>query len=113
MTAPRTTPGDLRHLVQIQSRSTTQDTIGQEVTAWTTVATPFAKIEPALGQETLAGAAVTAAVTHTLTIRYRTGITARMRVLYGTRVFEIVSVIDVEERHFWLELTCVEGQSRG
>lgn len=112
MTA-RVSPSALRHRVQVQARSSSQDTFGQEVQTWATVLAVFAAIEPSLGRSQLSGEAQTSTVTHVVTIRWRAGITARMRLLYGSRVFEIESVVDVEERHFWLELQCVEGLTQG
>lgn len=110
----RTTLNALRHPIQLQARSTTQDAFGQELVSWTTTATCWAQIEPALGGESVAGGAVVSTVTHQITVRYRpSGIAPRMRVLYGSRIFEIASVIDVDERHEWMQLACVEGQSQG
>ncbi len=37
-------------------------------------------------------------------IRHREGVTQAMRVKYGSRQFEIPSVIDANERHAWLQL---------
>lgn len=106
-------PNKLRHQVTLQSRSTVNDGFGQEVDTWTDVATPFADIEPALGTSQESAEAQTSSITHLLTIRFRPSVTARMRVVYGARIFEIVSVIDVEERHFWLQLQCSEGLTAG
>lgn len=106
-------PAALRHRLKLQSRSSTQDTSGQEILTWTDVLTCWAAIEPAAGREQLAAEAQVSTVSHVVTIRYRAGITARMRAVYASRVFEIVSVIDVDEMHFWLQLDCVEGLTRG
>ena len=43
-----------------------------------------------------------------VTIRYREGIKSKMRVAIGSRILEIVSVIDVDERHRQLDLLCEE-----
>lgn len=106
-------PSKLRHQVALQSRSTVNDGFGQDMNAWTTVGTPFAEIEPAFGTSQQSGEAQTSSITHVLTIRFRPNITARMRVVYGARIFEILSVIDLEERHFWLQLLCEEGRTAG
>jgi SPP1 family predicted phage head-tail adaptor len=108
------TSANLRHRVRLQQRASARDALGQEdPAAWTDAIVAWADIQPAAGRSQLAGEAQASPVTHTVTIRYRPGVTARMRVLYGTRIFEIDSVIDVEERHFWLELLCTEGMARG
>jgi SPP1 family predicted phage head-tail adaptor len=44
-----------------------------------------------------------------IVIRYRAGITENMRIGYGGRVFQIVGMIDVDERHQWLEIDVEES----
>jgi SPP1 family predicted phage head-tail adaptor len=41
-------------------------------------------------------------------IRYRSDVSVRDRVQYGSRQLEIVGLADVEERGSWLELDCEE-----
>lgn len=48
------------------------------------------------------------ATTHQLLIAYVAGVDATMRVLYGTRIFDIGHVIDYGEQHLLLELECIE-----
>ncbi len=96
--------GDLRNRVKIQSKSVTRNTFGEEVVSWVDVATVWAAIEPLSGREFLAAQAVNAELTVRIRIRYRTGIDSSMRVLFGTRVFEIISppinpVSDKRELH--------------
>jgi SPP1 family predicted phage head-tail adaptor len=43
-----------------------------------------------------------------VTIRYRSGVKSKMRVVIGSRVLEIVSVVDLDERHRQLDLLCEE-----
>lgn len=44
-------------------------------------------------------------------IRYRRDISAEMRIAYGDRVLAILAVIDVDERHEWLEIDCEEQRA--
>jgi SPP1 family predicted phage head-tail adaptor len=108
------TSASLRHRLTLQQRSTTRDSLKQQdPAAWSTFLVVWADIAPTPGISQVTGEAQASSVTHTITIRYRPGVAARMRILYGSRVFEIDSVIDVEERHFWLRLNCIEGLSQG
>ena len=61
----------------------------------------------------VAALAINAELTHKVTIRYRPGVLAAMRMLYGGRVFNIGSVIEPQMAHVSLELTCGEGLNRG
>ena len=100
--------GELRHQVALQAPAKTFDSEGQEVITWTTVATVRAAVVPLTGREYFETRAVNAELTHKVTIRYRRGVKATWRVLYGSRALEVVSVADVEERHERLELMCKE-----
>lgn len=106
--------GDLRRRVTIQQRSAPADALGQPVQAWEDVATVWADVAPLSGRELVSARAVNAELTHTVTIRYQ-GLfgnplaMAKMRVLYGARVFNIQGSVDPDERHKSLELSCSEG----
>lgn len=100
--------GKLRHRVTLQELVKTDDGYGGIVETWQDVATVWAAIEPLRGNERYTAQQVQSELTHKVTIRYRAGIKPQMRILYGNRVFDIEAVIDVDERHRWLELLCSE-----
>lgn len=105
--------GKLRKRIEIQRRSTTQDGYGQPLTTWTTEITTQADFEPLNGRELVAAQAVQSEVTHTVTIRYRPGITPAMRISYAGRFFNIHAVLDEAERRRMLTLLCSEGLNDG
>lgn len=105
--------GDLRKRVTIQQRTTDQDDYGQQLNQWDDVARVWAGIEPLNGRELLAAAAVQAETTHTVTMRYRPGITPQLRINYNGRLFNILNVLDDNERHRTLTLLCSEGLNNG
>jgi SPP1 family predicted phage head-tail adaptor len=45
---------------------------------------------------------------HKVTMRYRAGVTTAKRLLYGSRVFDIKEVINVDEANSILVLKCME-----
>jgi len=47
-------------------------------------------------------------VTHQIRMRYQAGVLSGMTILFGTRTFEIVSMINPEERNVRLDLLCSE-----
>jgi len=98
--------GELRHRVIIQQKYVTQDAEGITTESWADIATVWAAIEPLRGREFFDAAAVNAEVTTRIRIRYRSGIVPAMRVVYGSQVYEIESVIDVGGRRRELELLC-------
>lgn len=90
--------GRLRHKITIQSKSVTPNAYGEEVITWGTFVECWAEISPLLGREYLAAAQVQAEITHRVRIRHRDGVYPTMRVLFGSRAFDILSVQQVEER---------------
>ena len=104
--------GALRHRIAIEADSVTSDGGGGLDKPWatpTTVAKVWAAIQPLRGAERLKAQQLEESITHKITIRYRTGISPSQRVNFKGRIFNIRSVINVEERNRWLELLCEEG----
>jgi SPP1 family predicted phage head-tail adaptor len=92
--------GDLRHRVKLQQAAETRDAYGAVTAGWVDVATVWAAVEPLAGREFFAAKQVNAEATGHVRIRYRAGVLATMRVVYGTRVFEIIAPPNnVEERN--------------
>jgi SPP1 family predicted phage head-tail adaptor len=101
--------GKLRHRITIEQVTETQDADGSIVEIWSPFAVVQASIEPASGREYLAAQSIQADVTHRIILRFLTGIVPKMRVNYGSRIFDILSVINVGERNRELQLMCRES----
>lgn len=101
-------PGTLRHRVEIQALTVTEDDIGNQVYEWQTIATVWASVEPLKGREYWAAAQIQAETTVKVTIRYLAGITTAHRVEFGEKLYDIQSIIDPEERNRELILMCKE-----
>lgn len=100
--------GLLRHKVLLQSMTDGKDTDGAPSETPTALASVWAAIRPVNANEVFRAAHFEGDVTHIITIRYRSDVTPKTRILYGTRVFDIRSVLNVEERNRELELTATE-----
>lgn len=102
--------GRRRFRISIQSSTDSTNSVGEPVESFSTVSngTVWASIEPISGREYQAVQQIAAETTHKVTIRYLSGITPKYRVLYGSRVFDILAVRDVEERGRVTELLCRE-----
>lgn len=102
---------ELNKRVTIQQTTVTQDSdSGEETDSWGTFATRWAKVEPLTGKERWAAQQVNPEVTSRVTIRYTSGVTAKMRVLYGSRVLQIDAVLNPLERNEAMELLCTEAK---
>lgn len=67
-----------------------------------------ARVEPLEGREMLLAQQTGMQRPHRITMRYRTGMTGAKTLLYEGRVFDIKSIVDPEEKHRELILTCDE-----
>lgn len=110
---PHIRAGMLNRQVTIQTRVDTKDSFGQKYVTWDTFCTTKALIEPLSGRELEAAQAVHSEVTYRMTIRYRPGIVASMRVLYQDKVFNITDVEDVRMMHRILQIMASEGMNDG
>jgi SPP1 family predicted phage head-tail adaptor len=103
--------GLLRNPVLIQAQSMTQDAVGGPLTAWTTVLSCFAGISTMSSREVYQTAQFVSEVTHRVTIRWpgpSVSIQGGMQVVFGSRIFKIQNVENVQERNRVLYLMCVE-----
>ncbi len=99
----------LRKRVRIEEVSLSADGIGGATGIWSEVATVWAEIVPLRAGERLVAGKLTSEITHRVTIRYRAGLHAAMRLVYGGRIFGIEAVINPGEGNETLELMVREG----
>jgi SPP1 family predicted phage head-tail adaptor len=100
--------GRLRHRIKIQEYTESQNTYGEVTKNWTDYATVWATFEPIKGKEFWESQQINAEITTKVTMRYLAGVKSKMRILLGTRIFEIDSVINPEERNRELQLLVKE-----
>ena len=105
--------GTLRHRIKIQAYNASRDSFGSEVPEWVDVTTVWASMTPVSGKEYMASSQMRAEVTTKIGIRYQQGVTPKMRVVCGTRIFDIISVLNLEERNIELQLLCKERVQGG
>jgi len=103
-----TGPGDLRHRLTLQEVQRVSDGAGGFSTSWTDVADVWAQLAPAGGSEGVEAGRLAGKRAYQIVVRYRSGVEPAMRFRFGTRIFEILAVIDMDERHQWLRCLCEE-----
>ena len=102
--------GKLRHLVDIQEPVETQNAYGEPEVSWSNVATKvWADIQPLRGREFFASRQFNAEVDVRIVMRYRSDVTAKMRVLHGSNEYYIDTPINVGERGRELQLMCTRS----
>lgn len=99
--------GQLRHSIVIQRQASSLNSYAENEGTWSPWATVRAGIEPLSGRELIASGQNLAQQNVRIVIRYRSGVTAQMRVVWGTNLYNIQAVINPEHRNAMLELMCV------
>jgi SPP1 family predicted phage head-tail adaptor len=110
--------GRLRHRVAIQSKANVQDPVtGEMVPTWTTVTgwgSVPAAIEPLSAREFIAAQAVQSAVTARITLRYRAGLDASMRIVHNGTIYNIAGVLaDPDSGLEYVTIPCSQGVNNG
>lgn len=103
--------GKTNKLVTIQSNTPTRDANGGEVESWGVFAKRWVSIEPLNGREFFTAQQTASEITHRVRLRYDQtvkSVNTKMRILFGSRVFDIESVINPRESNVELLLMCRE-----
>jgi len=100
---------DLRKRITLQSETPTTDSAGGYALVWTNVLMAWAEIKPTSGQKIFVDGHLEGHITHRVTLRYQSGITTDMRMIYNGRTFNIRAVLNSNESNRTLELLVEEG----
>lgn len=107
--------GKLDKRVILQEQSVTQDPdTGEQLVIWVDVIPLWAHIRPISAREFRASAAKQAETTVDITIRYRNGLTAKMRFLHKGKIYNIHGLLPDEKSGVeYLTIPCSEGTNDG
>ncbi len=104
--------GDLNRRITIQRRGTATDAWGSPVSGaenWVEVGKAWASIKTLSGLGTIKADAQASTVKASIRVRWRTDLTAGMRVLYGSTVYDVQAVLpDVAGREH-VDMVCEVG----
>lgn len=97
--------GRLDRVVTIQTSSETQGATGEVTPSWSAFATARASRRDTRGSERVRAGAETAMADAVFRIRYLSGVTAKMRLVEGSDVWDIIAIGELGRRD-GLDLTC-------
>lgn len=100
--------GKLRHRIILLKQVNEVNDYGASTQTWKRVATVWADVRPLSGREYFSAQQVQSEVTTQIWLRHLDGIKPTMRVKFGKRLFEILSVLNTQERNISLQLMCKE-----
>jgi len=102
--------GDLNKRISLQQQTKAADGRGGFTVTWADAATSIAAaIWPVSGNEQIRAQATAMTVTHRIRIRYRSVLKSGWRVSWAGRYFDIVSIVDQNMAHKYLDLLCKEA----
>lgn len=96
--------GTARTRVTVQQRSEASDVYGSVVPTWSTYLECWAEYLPNGGGEMVMSAREVTQADAMFRMRYRSGVTKKMRIKMGTRYFDIVRIDDPRGRHDVIEI---------
>lgn len=105
--------GRLNKRVQIYGYDDVTDELGQNLTSLTLKhADVWAEIHPLRAYERVESNQTADVVSYRIIIRYKADVTQKDVIVRGDRQFDITGMVDINEQHVALELTCVEKKDR-
>lgn len=110
--------GRLNQRITIQRPSSTLDAYGQPTDSWVTVATVWAHIRALRSKESMQTLVINSESLYKITTRYSAALLPPQtvdawRIVYGSRIFNIVSVSNPDEDNKQLVFDCTEGSIDG
>lgn len=102
----------MRDRITVQSQTQTPDGQGGVSIVWADVISVWAKVEPVSQRERIYSQALQYRRTHKVVMRFNSltsTITTDMQIIFGSRTFQIKSIVDPDERGFYLALDCEEN----
>ena len=101
--------GDLNKRIILQYETKTSDGMGGFSTLWIDTATVWAAIWPTSAAELIQSMQTDMVISHRIRIRFRSVLRPSWRIKFGTRYFNIVSIINPNEKNEYLDIMAREA----
>ena len=98
--------GDMNRLITFRQKSIAYNTLNETIDTWADAFTVYAAVYTTGGREFYAAQKLNAETSAVFVVRWTERINTRMRVKWGNRTFEILSLKDVNRT--WLEIAAKE-----
>ena len=107
--------GVLRHRIDIEQLTITQDSSGDAVRSWSALHSSVpASIEPLSARDFIAASAVQSQIVARITIRYRAGLNASMRLNHNGTIYNISGILpDKDSGLEYLTMPVTAGVNEG
>lgn len=98
--------GQLDRRITLEAATDAQDETGAPIEVWTPIGTVWASRRDTSGRERVHAGAETAIADAVFRIRWRAGLTAKMRLIEGDEIWDITALGESIQRRVWIDLTC-------
>lgn len=106
--------GQLRHRIQVERPVNVAQTDGSRVVTWERIASVWARVSPLSGRELVAAQQINAEVSVSITIRAPSvSLQPDYRIVFDGRFYDVVSVLDQDERGIEKMVMCKQGVNDG
>lgn len=102
-------PGKLRHRITIEQPTTALNEFGENIQSWTDFACLWADVRSENGSERTTPSKLQAEISHSILIRYITGIAPNMRINWNSRILEIIAVLPDRTDAKFIIIKCREN----
>ena len=99
--------GTLRERVTVQQATENRNRLGEAISEWSTFAEVWASVNGVTAREYLLAGQQQIELSHRVKMRYLSGLTSKMRLVWRGRTLEIISILEHENRSIH-ELICQE-----
>lgn len=100
--------GELNRRIKVEQLIEERDSFGGVVGEWIQTGMVWAKVEQMMGGEGIDDNQVKATQKYRFVIRFYPSLSPKHRIVYMDKVFEIISVRDIVDRHRFTEIICKE-----
>ena len=102
--------GRYRTRLHIEEAAETRTSDGGITSGWASIGTTWAWVRGLRGRELFSAQQINPQTTHKITMHHRSGMNSGLRLLdkTGARVFNIESVVNLDERNREIEMICTE-----
>lgn len=96
----------MRHRITLQNPSMVSDGQGGWTTSWPAIATIWANVKEKAASEFSQAHKLTGSIKYDITIRFRSDVDEKTRIVYGARTLNITGVINPDGQKRYLNLIC-------
>ena len=104
----KTLASEMKHWISIQAKTSVPDGEGGHTDTWATSASCWAAVSPIQARQQFEYKSVNVDASHLIKVRGNVTIAEANQILFGSRIFEVLTVEDIQERGIVKVVTCKE-----